>query len=79
MKPVSKKIAYEIKFHIRDKLDNQIYGQVDSSIEYQVSNQISLLIDRQVELRIYVQIISFLSRNKNVHEFNKRQNFISII
>ena len=73
MKSVSKIVGNEIKFHIRDKLYNQMWRQVDSSIEYQVSNQISVLINRQVEVRIYIQVIAFLSRNKKrTHETSTR-------
>lgn len=73
MKSVSKIVGNEIKFHIRDKLYNQMWRQVDSSIEYQVSNQISVLMNRQVEVTIYIQVIGFLSRNKRrTDEFGKR-------
>lgn len=73
MKSVSKIVGNEIKFHIRDKLYNQMYRQVDSSIEYQVSNQISVLMNRQVEVTIYIQVIGFLSRNKKrTHETSAR-------
>lgn len=73
MKSVSDIISYEIKFHILDKLYNQMWRQVDSSIEYQVSNQISVLMNRQVEVTIYIQVIGFLSRNKKrTHETSTR-------
>lgn len=73
MESVSKIVGNEIKFHIRDKLYNQMWRQVDSSIEYQVSNQISVLMNRQVEVTIYIQVIGFLSRNKRrTDEFGKR-------
>ena len=77
MKSVSDIISYEIKFHIRDKLYNQMWRQVDNSIEYQVSNQISVLIDRQVKVTIYIQVIDFFwsstSRNKRrTHETSTR-------
>jgi hypothetical protein len=64
MKSVSDNIGNKIRFHIRDKLYNQMWRQVDSSIEYQVENQIRVLMNRQVEITIYVQVIVFLSRNK---------------
>ena len=73
MKSVSNIISYEIKFHILDKLYNQMWRQVDSSIEYQVENQIRDLMRRQVEIRISYQVIGFLSRNKkSTHETSTR-------
>jgi hypothetical protein len=73
MKSVSDIISYEIKFHILDKLYNQMWRQVDSSIEYQVENQIRVLMRRQVEIRISYQVIGFLSRNKKrTHETSAR-------
>ena len=73
MKSVSKIVGNEIKFHIRDKLYNQMWRQVDSSIEYQVSNQISVLMNRQVEVTIYIQVIAFLShKKKRTHETSTR-------
>jgi hypothetical protein len=73
MKSVSDIISYEFKFHIVDKLYNQMWRQVDSSIEYQVENQIRVLMRRQVEIRISYQVIGFLSRNKKrTHETSAR-------
>jgi hypothetical protein len=73
MKPLSDNIGNKIRFHIRDKLYNQMWRQVDSSIEYQVENQIRVLILRQVEFTIYIQVISFLLRNKRrTHETSTR-------
>lgn len=73
MKSVSNIISYEIKFHVRDKLYNQMWKQVDSSIEYQVENQIRVLMRRQVEITISYQVIGILSRNKKrTHETRTR-------